>query len=300
MQARRTQLKICIGVIACVLMHASIADSTVAAMKELKRVRLGYRENSAPFSFLDSNKRPNGYTVELCQKIVQDIKASLKLNAIELEWVLVTGAERVPAIRDGKIDLECGNTTNTPDRRRDVAFAIPTFIDGLALLSPADAPLKDVSQLRSKRVAVGAASPSLRKLTELNQKYAAEVAIVEVSDNARAMQLLEEGRVDAWMTDQTVLRMFKATAKAPSRWHVSTKRFSVEPLAIMLRKDDAEFATLVNESIRNTMYSGSLTTLYKRWFTQTMPDRGVNLELPMSELLHGYVTHPTPQLPDNF
>jgi glutamate/aspartate transport system substrate-binding protein len=294
----RCNYVLCFAALFCV--NICIAKDTLSTIRDTKTIRLGVRDNSAPFSFLDSNKRARGYTVEICEKIVQDIKLDLKLSTLEIVWVSVSGAERITAIRSVRIDLECGNTTNNPERRKDVAFAIPTFIDGLALISPSSAPLKAMSELSKKRVAVGAASPSLRKLTEQNQKYAAEIVLSEVTDNTQAMQALEQSRLDGWMTDQTVLRTYRATAVQPTKWHVSEKRFSVEPLAIMVRKEDPLFLELVNKSIRKLMLSGELKSIYARWFTQPMPERGINLEMPMSELLSAYILHPTSQLPENF
>ncbi len=277
-----------------------MAQSTLDKIKQTGVITLAFRESSAPLSYADKSKQPLGFSVELCKRVVESIRTELKLPKLETKWLMVTAAERIPSIKEGKADIECGNTTNTPDRRKDVAFAIPTFIAGITIMSPSKAPVPDVPSMSGLKVAAPAGSTALKRLTERNEKYNAGIALVTPKDNAEAMKQLESGQVAAWMTDDTLLFSFRASSPDPSKWVISGKRLSVEPLALMFRKDDPAFAELVNREIRRLMQSNEFTALYDRWFTQSIPDKNINLNIPMGSLLRGFIAYPTAELPVNY
>jgi ABC-type amino acid transport substrate-binding protein len=273
---------------------------TLEKIKQSGVITLAFRESSPPFSYMDANKQPLGFSVELCKRVVESLRTELKLPKLESKWLPVSAAERIPTIRDNKADIECGNTTNTPDRRKDVAFAIPTFIAGIAVMSPAKAPVADLNALSGRKVAVPAGSTALKLLTAHNERYSAGITLISPKDNAEAMKLLESAQVDAWMTDDTLLFSFRASAKEPIAWSVSGKRFSVEPLALMYRKDDAAFADKVNKEVRRLMLSGEFSALYARWFTQTIPEKNINLNIEIGSMLRSFISHPTAELPVNY
>jgi ABC-type amino acid transport substrate-binding protein len=273
---------------------------TLERIKQSGLITLAFRESSPPFSYIDTNKQPLGFSVELCKRVVESLRTELKLAKLEIKWLPVSAAERIPTIRDNKADIECGNTTNTPDRRKDVGFAIPMFIAGIAVMGPAKAPVADLNAMSGRKVAVPAGSTALKLLTAHNERYNTGITLISPKDNAEAMRLLEASQVDAWMTDDTILFSFRASAKDPNAWTVSGKRFSVEPLALMYRKEDAAFADKVNKEIRRLMLNGEFKTLYARWFTQTIPEKNINLNIEIGPMLRSFISHPTAELPVNY
>ncbi len=281
-------------------LSVNVHGQTLDKIKQSGVATLAFRESSPPFSYMDASKQPLGFSVELCKRVIESLRADLKLPKIEIKWVPVSAAERISTIRDNKADIECGNTTNTPERRKDVAFAIPTFIAGIAVMSASKQAIPDLNAMSGRKVAVPAGSTALKLLTAHNERYNAGVTVVSPKDNAEAMKLLEAGQVDAWMTDDTLLFSFRASAKEPTAWSVSSKRFSVEPLALMYRKDDAAFADKVNKEVRRLMLSGEFSALYARWFTQVIPEKNINLNLEISPMLRAFMAHPTPELPVNY
>ncbi len=279
---------------------APINAGTLDKIKETGIITIAFRESSVPFSYLDSKKQPTGFSIDLCKRIVESMRQQLKIPQLQTKWLMVTGAERISAIRDGKADIECGNTTNTPDRRKEVAFAIPTFVAGISVMSPASRPLTEMADFSGHKIIAPAGSTALKLLTGRNEKYNAGITLLQTKDNAESMQALEKASADAWMTDDILLYFYRASAQNPKNWTIRARRFSVEPLALMYRKNDAPLADLVNQEIRKMMLSGDFKTLYARWFMQPLPEMGININIEMSELLRSFVTHPTSELPVNF
>lgn len=286
---------ITLGTIVC----PACAD-TLKKIKDTGSITLAHRESSVPFSYLDANKKPIGYTADLCLKLVDAIKTELKLAKLDVKWLQVSAADRIPSVRDGKADLECGNTTNTPERRKDVAFAVPTYIAGAKLMAKGkDAPA-DLNELFGKRVVTMTKSTSEKLVNEHNTKYSARITVVAAKDHAESFAALAGGSADVWMMDDVLLYAYRAQAPKPGDFTVSQRLITVEPLAIMLRKDEPKLAEVVNREIRKLMTSGELTRIYTKWFQSPIPPNNINLDLPMNRLMREFVAQPSDQMPQNF
>jgi glutamate/aspartate transport system substrate-binding protein len=280
--------------------HVLAASQTVDKIKESGTIRIAYRESSVPFSYVGPNKAPIGYTIDLCEKVVASLRAALGLKSIDVQWLPVKASERIAVLTEGKADLECGNTTNTPDRRKSVAFAVPTFVAGIRIMGDKKLNLDKVGDLSGRTVAIAPGTTAAKLLEAQNKKYSAGIKVLEVKDHSDAMKALEAGQADAWVTDDIILYSFRAGAKDSVKWAVSRRSMTVEPLAIMFRKDDPVFADLVNKEVRRLMLSGEIQNVYKKWFMSPIPGPGINLDLPMGSLLRSFVEHPVGDMPMNY
>ncbi len=279
---------------------ASFTQPTLERITQTGAIRLAYRESSVPFSFLAANGKPVGFTIDLCEKVVGAVRTALKLPKLEIQWVAVSAPERLPSLKTGKADLECGNTTNTVSRRAEIAFAVPTFIAGIRILSPNSVNANDLGALDKKTVVASPGTTATALIEKQIKGYGSKITLLPEKDNAQSMAALVAGKAQAWVTDDVLLYAFRAGAAKPADWTVSTRRLTIEPLAIGMRKDDPEFAKVVNGEIRRIMLSGEFEPIYKKWFESKMPEKNINMELPISDLLRSFVRHPTADLPASF
>jgi glutamate/aspartate transport system substrate-binding protein len=265
-----------------------VMADTVSELRRRGVIRLGHREQAVPFSYLVEGQ-PRGYAVDLCLRLVEGLRKRLDLPGLKVEWVALQPAERLPATTTGRIDLECGNTTASVERRKTVAFTAPIFIAGAGVLVRTDlagavgaeATLRD---LRGRRIAVSAGTNGEKVVRQANQAlYGLEVVIVK--DNAEAFGALQADRADAWITDDVLLASFRARAPDPKRYLLLNKRHTVEPLALMHRKDDPAFERAVDAEMSALFRSGQVEDLYQRWFQRPIPPGGQNMGLPPSRLL---------------
>jgi ABC-type amino acid transport substrate-binding protein len=266
---------------------APITD-TVAELRRRGVIRLGHREAAVPFSYLVEG-RPRGYAIDLCLRLVEGLRKRLDLPNLQVQWVMLQAAERLPAVTSGRVDLECGNTTANAERRKTVAFTTPTFIAGAGVLvrstvagtAGAEATLRE---LKGRRIVVASGTTGEKIVRRANEALFG-LELVTVKDNAEAFAALESDRADAWITDDVLLAAYRAQAKEPARYVLLAKRHTVEPLALMHRKGDAAFERAVDAEVSALFRSGQVEQLYQRWFQRPIPPREVNLELPPSRLL---------------
>jgi ABC-type amino acid transport substrate-binding protein len=287
-------------IVAPLLTGTTLASPTIENIKRTGTIRIAHRESSVPFSFIGPDNAAVGYSMDLCGKVVNQIRTSLGIKNLEVKYVPVKAPERIPALVEGKADLECGNTTNTPERRKSVSFSVPMFVAGIRVMSDKQLPVERLGDLAGKRVVVAPGTTAAKLVETQNKNYATNMKVVEVKDNADAMKALEGGQADAWVTDDIILHSFRASSKSAERWVVSRRSLTVEPLAIMMRKDDPAFADVVNKEIRRVMLSGEIQGIYKKWFESPVPGPGFNLNLPMGPLLRAFVENPSTELPVNF
>lgn len=270
----------------------------------LQRVRdtgvllIAHREASIPFSYLDADKKPVGYALELCLKVAEALRRDLKLPSLRVEFVPVSSANRIAAIAQGKADLECGSTTNNAARRKEVAFAPAHYFAGARLLVSGNSGIKRLSDLRGKRIVATKGTTIATALKSAAEKGIVSANIVEAKDHDEAFAMLEKGAVEAFAMDDILLYSQRANAKDPARWEVVGEFISVEPLAIMLRKGDPEFKRYVDSVISRAMIDGEVRKLYSRWFLSPIPPKGVNLGIPMSPLLREQMLFPTDKVGD--
>ena len=263
----------------------SLAQSTLDKVKESGSITLSYREASIPFSYLDDKAQPVGFGVEICDRIVEEIKRATGRADLKVQRQAVTSANRIPLLVNGTIDLECGSTTNNSDRAKQVAFAINYFYTGTRFLVKSDSGIKGLSDLNNKIVVstVGTTNFKLMRDVLTNQKLPIE--LIGAKDHAESALLVQSNRAAAFAMDDILLYGLRASAQNPAELAVVGEPIQVEPYAIMLRKDDPAFKKLVDGVLAAQMKSGEFERLYRKWFTSPIPPKGINLNAPMSKEL---------------
>lgn len=271
---------------------------TLQRIRETGVITLAHREASIPFSYLDQNKKPVGYALDLCMKVVEALRRELKMPNLRVEFVPVTGAQRLPSIIEGKADLECGNTTNTAARRKQVAFTVTHYFAGGRLMVRSDSKIQRLSDLRGKTIVTNAGSTHAAFLQGAQAKGLISARILEVKDADAAFAALESGQADAFLFDDIVLYALRANSKTPDKWVIVGEFTSVEPLAIMLRREDPEFKKFVDTVLSRAMVDGEVLPVYRRWFLGPIPPKGVTLGIPVSPLLREQLTFPSDKVGD--
>jgi ABC-type amino acid transport substrate-binding protein len=239
---------------------------TLDKIKDTGTVTLGYREASVPYSFLDAARRPAGYSVDLCTRVAADIQRSLSLSDLKVQWVPVTPETRIPAVVDGRIDIECGSTTSTLSRQEQVDFTHLTFVDGGSLLVRADAGIRELADLSGKRIGIVPGTTTENGLKEWIPRTATPPRIVPVREHAEGLRALEDGQIDAYASDRVILIGLVVNARAPRQLAIVDEYFSYEPYALMVRRGDPAFRLAVNRSLSQLYRSGDVFRIYERWF----------------------------------
>lgn len=248
------------------------AEKLPANIDTLKRIRdtgtilIGVRESSVPFSFIDAQKQPQGYSVDLCVRVADAVKAELKLPKLEVRFVPVTSSNRIPALVEGKIDLECGSTTNTRDRQKQVAFAYTTYIAGIKMLAKKASNVNSIEDLRGKAVVVTKGTTSEKIMKAMNDERLLKIKIIESPDHGESFKAVDEGNAVAFLMDDVLLYGLISKSKKPDDFAVVGKYLSVEPYAIMLRKDEPGFEKIVNRALIDLFQSGEIRRIYAKWF----------------------------------
>lgn len=264
---------------------AAPASTASASIDTLKRIRdtntilIGVRETSVPFSFLDAQKQPQGYSVDLCVRVADAVKAEFKMPKIDVKFVPVTSANRIPALLEGKIDLECGSTTNTRDRQQQVAFAYTTFVAGIKMLAKKASNVNSIEDLRGKSIVVTKGTTSEKMMKAMNEERLLKMNIIETSDHGDSFKAVDEGKALAFPMDDVLLYGLISKSKTPDDFAVVGKYLSVEPYAIMLRKDEPAFERIVNRALIDLFQSGEIRRLYAKWFNTK------DLVVPLSSYL---------------
>jgi ABC-type amino acid transport substrate-binding protein len=249
----------------CATVNSQTAPaSTLDKLTATRTIALGHRESSIPFSYVGSDKTPMGYSVDLCTRIAADLQR--QFPNLQVKWVPVTVENRIPALLNGTIDLECGSTTNTLARQEQVDFSLTTFLTGGSLLTLSEAPL--VSELRSLRIAVIPGTTTEQVLKAAVTQSGAAVQFLPVTDHAAGLAALENRTADAYASDRIILIGLALTARDPTRFALADRYFSYEPYALMLRRGDPAFRLAVNRVLARLYRSGQILEVYTRWFGQ--------------------------------
>lgn len=261
--------------------HAQTLEKIAAADK----ITVGYREAAVPFSYLLAPNKAVGFSVDLTQAIVDDVRARLRRPSLQVDSIPVTGANRIPLLANGTYDLECGSTTNTSARGKEVAFSINFFYAGTRFLTKRDSGIKNYADLANKIVASTAGSTNEKVLKKFAVDHNIDVQIISGKDYADALKLVETGQASALALDDVLLYGLRANSANPGALEVVAQTLQVEPYACMVRKDDRAFKRLVDATITRLMKSGEFAALYKKWFESPIPPAGANLDMPMSDAL---------------
>ena len=256
-------------------------NPTLANIKRSHTVRLGYREASPPFSFLDQANRPIGYSLELCEAIVEEIGTEVDDANLKIDYVKVTSETRIPAVVDNKIDLECGSTTANAERARRVAFSPLMFVAGTKLMVPKAAPVTGITDLKGKTIVVTKGTTNEQAIAAADKKFALGLTIVAADDHEQSYQMLAEGKAQAFATDDILLYGLIARHKAQDKFKVVGDYLSYDPYGIMFRKGEPQLSAVVERTFRKLATNHDLVPLYKKWFMARLPT-GERLDVPIS------------------
>jgi glutamate/aspartate transport system substrate-binding protein len=267
---------------------------TLAKVKELGYITIGHREASIPFSYIDDKQRPIGFAMDICAKIVDAVKRELKLDKLEVRYQLVTASSRIPLLANGTIDLECGNTTNNAERQKQVSYTNTHFLTASRFLSKVDSNIRSIGDLKGKTIVSPAGSTNIKQALDFNTRLNLGMTIVPAQDQGEAFLMVETGRAVAFVQDDVILAGLIAISKDPKAYVISEDAFSKpEPYGIMLRKDDVAFKQVADAATAALYKSPEGAALYAKWFTQAIPPKGVNLNLPMSPAIKRAFENPT-------
>jgi glutamate/aspartate transport system substrate-binding protein len=259
---------------------------TLAAIKAAKAVNIGYREASPPFSFLDQANRPIGYSLELCEAIVEEIGVAVDEPTLKITHVKVTSEDRIPAVESKKIDFECGSTTANAERAKRVAFSPLMFVAGTKLMVPAASTVKAITDLKGKTVVVTKGTTNEQAIQAADKKAALGLKIVTAEDHDQSYQMLADGKADAFATDDILLYGLIARHKAQDKMKVVGDYLSYDPYGIMFRKGEPEVAAIVERTFRKLATNHDLVPLYNKWFLARLPTGeklGVDLSPQLEE-----------------
>jgi glutamate/aspartate transport system substrate-binding protein len=264
--------------------HGQELTGTLKRIKDSGTVRLGYRASSIPFSYLNKLHEPIGYSIDLCNEVVKEIANELEGVEIGVGYELVRAETRIAAVRSGEIDLECGSTTANFERKKEVAFSPIFFIAGTKLLVPRSSTISSYRDLRDKTVVVTAGTTNEAAVRAISDKQHLGIKILLGKDHDESFAMLKEGKADAFATDDVLLYGLVATTKTADQYHVVGEYLSYDPYGLMYRKDDPDFAAIVDRTFSRLAQSRELIQLYNKWFQQRLPT-GETLDLPMSPQL---------------
>jgi glutamate/aspartate transport system substrate-binding protein len=276
---------------ACLLSAAASAQTageglspTLAAIKKDHVVRLGYRESSPPFSFMDPSNRPIGYSLELCEAVVDEIGIEVDDANLRIDYVKVTSDDRIPAVVQNKIDLECGSTTANAERAKQVAFSPLMFVAGTKLMVPKASPISAPKDLQGKTVVVTKGTTNEQAMHTIDKKFALGLNIVASPDHEQSYQMLVDGKADAFATDDILLYGLIARHKAQDKYKVVGDYLSYDPYGIMFRKGEPQLTAVVERAFRKLGSNRDLIPLYNKWFVSRLPT-GEKLNVAISPQL---------------
>jgi glutamate/aspartate transport system substrate-binding protein len=263
----------------------SISAQTLRKVADSNKITVSYREASIPFSYLVGATKAVGFSVELTDVIVDDVRKKLQKPNLDVATMPVTSQNRIPLLVNGTYDLECGSTTNNSARGKDVAFSINMFYTGTRLLTKKSSGIKNYADLAKKTVASTTGTTNAQVIRKYNADKNLDMQVILGKDHDDSLLLVENDRAVAFAMDDILLFGLMANSKNPASLQVVGDSLQVEPYACMLRKDDPEFKELVDGAIARLMKSGEFAKLYSKWFESPMPPKGTNLGLPMSQPL---------------
>ena len=272
---------------------AQALTGTLKKIKDSGSITLGHRDSSIPFSYYDDQQRVVGYALDICLRIVDAVKAELKVPKIDVKLNPVTSATRIPLMANGTIDLECGSTPNNLERQKQVAFTITHFVTANRYVAKKASKIGKLADLKGKTVVSTSGTTNIKWLTEENQKQNLGMNIVAAKDHAEAFLMVDTGRAVAFFMDDILLYSLVAGARNPSDWAIGAEAYTIEPYGIMLRRDDPAFKKVVDNAVTQLYKSGQISAIYDKWFLKPVPPKGVNLNVPMSAQFKRVIASPT-------
>lgn len=268
---------------------------TLAKIAASKTIAIGFREDASPFSYRSAEGGFLGYSVDLCQRLVEKLRLGLGLDRLAVTQVPTTAATRFVLVRSGKIDLECATTTNTAERREQVAFSYPHFFTATRFVSRKRDGFDTIAALKGRTVASTTGSVNIEQLNAVNAARGLNISVTLAKLHSDAFQMVEEGRAAAFVTDAVLLAAIVAASPHPQDYVISQESFGPpEPYGLLMRKDDLPFQDAVNAGLREIFTGGEMEAIYRKWLQAPIPPSGFNLNLPMSAELKAAFAAPKP------
>ncbi len=258
------------------------ANDTLAKVKASGAITMGVRDSSGALSYTLGDGKYAGYHVEVCQRIIADIEKSVG-KKLAVTYTPVTSQNRIPLVQNGTVDIECGSTTNNATRQKDVSFVVTTYVEEVRIAVKANSGITSIAQLNGKNVATTTGTTSVQLLRKNEKATGVDFKEVFGKDHSDSFLLLESGRADAFVMDGQILAGNIATSKTPADFKIVGEVLSVEPIAIMIRKDDAAMKKLADDSVKAMIKSGDLAKAYDKWFVQPIPPKNAKVGLPASD-----------------
>ena len=282
----------CAGTIQVAQAQVPELTGTLKKINATGTLAIGYRETSIPFSYLDNRAEPIGYAIDLCMKIVDQVKLTLNRPDLKIRMLPVTSSNRIPLLRNGTIDLECGSTTNSKVRQKQVAFGPTYFLVNIRAAVKKSSGIETLAQLDNRAVAATSGTTSVALLRAHQRGKEMRLKEIYGKDHAESFLLMAEDRASAFVIDDILLAGQIANAKKPELYKILPESLRQEPYSMMLRRDDPQFKTLVDKAVGDVMRSGEIYALYDKWFVQPIPPRRLNLHFPLTDALREQFQHP--------
>lgn len=258
------------------------ANDTMTKVKAAGSITMGVRDSSGALSYTVGDGKYVGYHVEICHRIIANLEKALG-QKLAVKYAPVTSQNRIPLLENGTVDIECGSTSNSEARQKQVAFAFTTYVEEVRIAVRANSGISSLAQLSGKNVATTTGTTTVQLLRKNKRASGLDFKEVFGKDHADSFLLLESGRADAFVMDGQILAGNIANSKTPHHFKILNEVLNVEPIAIMFRKDDPAFKKLANDTIASLAKSGELAKLYAKWFTQPIPPKNIKLGMPASE-----------------
>lgn len=258
------------------------SNDTLAKVKADGAITMGVRDSSGSLSYALGDGKYAGFHVEVCQRIVANVEKAVG-KKLETKYQSVTSQNRIPLIQNGTVDIECGSTTNNATRQKDVSFVVTTYVEEVRIAVKAASGITSIAQLAGRNVATTTGTTSVQTLRKHERATSVDFKEVFGKDHADSFLLLESGRADAFVMDGQILAGNIAASKAPNDYKIVGEVLSVEPIAIMIRKDDAAFKKLADDTVIALAKSGELAKIYDKWFMQPIPPKNTRVGLPASD-----------------
>jgi len=271
---------------------AQTLDGTLKKIKDSNTITLGIRESSFPLSYLDASQKPIGYHIDVCNAIVDAVKAKLNLPKLDVKRQTVTSQNRIPLVVNGTVDLVCGSATNNEKRQQQVAFAPTTYITQVRIAVKKASGIKSLEQLHGKPIVTSTGTTSVQLIRANEKGKNLDFKEVYGKDHADSFLMLQQDRAAAFVLDDNLLMGEIANSRDPKAYALLNEVLSEEPIALMLRKNDPQFKALVDETVGKMAKSGELAKLYHKWFESPIPPKGLVLNLPLSADLKAAFEHP--------
>ncbi len=282
-----------VAVSALALAGVAHAEDTLKKIKDTGTITEGVRESSGALAFTLGDGKYTGFHYDVCAHIIADIQKHLGMAKLETKYQPVTSQNRIPLVQNGTVDLECGSTTNNAARQKDVAFAPALYIEEVRIAVKANSGIKDIAGLNGKTVATTTGTTSVQLLRKNKRAAGMDFKELNGKDHSDSFLLLESGRADAFVMDGQILAGLISKAKNPADFKIVGEPLSVEPIAIMYRKDDPTFKKMVDDSVRSMAKSGEVAKLYDKWFMQPIPPANTKVNLPASDATKAAWAHPS-------